>query len=155
MRQGVCVCVCVCVRERERRGDNIKNNCCLSHLWLNEICWLLLLLLLMWPRLRYYLLLEVMAGLDKTHTHTHTHTHTPRSEASTFSSAAEYQTHRLSVCSSICTHISILGTNTETHPPGGQHEAERLRHRWWCEVSLMWSCSAPTTLFYHQLINES
>lgn len=53
-----CVCVCVC------RGHSIKNNCCLSHLWLNEIWWLLLL---MWPRLRYYLLLEVMAGLDKTH----------------------------------------------------------------------------------------
>lgn len=51
--------VCVC------RGHSIKNNCCLSHLWLNEIWWLLLLL--MWPRLRYYLLLEVMAGLDKTH----------------------------------------------------------------------------------------
>lgn len=46
-----------------RGGGNMKNNCCLSHLWLNEIWWLLL----MWPRLRYYLLLEVMAGLDKTH----------------------------------------------------------------------------------------
>lgn len=57
--RSVCARACVC------RGHSIKNNCCLSHLWLNEIWWLLLLL--MWPRLRYYLLLEVMAGLDKTH----------------------------------------------------------------------------------------
>ncbi len=83
----VCVCVCVCVR----RGVNIKNNCCLSHLWLNEIWWRLLLLL-MWPRLRYYCCWRWWHDWIK---------HTSHSEASTFSSAAEYQTHLASVCSSV------------------------------------------------------